>query len=216
MKQPIDRNDRRRRVGAFRSALLVGVAVGFAGCADLGFSDRVLWHVPSPDAQMLAVCQEVPAFDGPGYAIRLERSDGTILRRLYESGDGDPCSEMAWSPDGRILAVLSGHVARVTLVDVAWALGHPASTTAHWSWRQVSFGNGSQPLNAAGLHFVGPLEVELQLCPAERGIAQPNGRRTCGQGAATHRFDVLLPIVSGHEARWTGAAPGLGSFSEGT
>lgn len=143
------------------------------------------------------MCQEMPVFDGPNYDVRLERPDGSILRRLYQIGDGDPCSEMAWSPDGRTLAVLSGHVARIRFVDVAWALSRPATTTAHWSWRQVDLGGEHNPLTGAGLHFVGPLAVELQVCPPQRGPLQPNGRRTCGPAGVSRRLDIPLPIVAG-------------------
>ena len=179
-------------------AILAMWAVGSAGCSALGFTDRVVWRLPSPDGQLLAVCQEVPEFDGPGYALRLERPDGSVIRHLYRIGDGDPCSEMAWSPDGSILAILSGHVARVRFVDVAWALSHPTTTTAYWSWRQVDFGSGRRRLNGGGLHFVGPLEVEVQLCPFHDAGVQPNGRRSCGQDGTVRRFEVPRPIVTGH------------------
>jgi len=191
-------------------AILAAWAIGSAGCTVLGFSNRVVWRLRSPDGQMFAVCQEIPEFDGPGYAIRLERPDGSVLRHLYRIGDGDPCSEMAWSPDGRVLAVLSGHVARVRFVDVSWALSHPATTKAYWSWRQVDFGSEQRPMNGAALHFVGPLEVELRLCPPPRGAPQPNDRRTCGEGAAVHRFDVPLPMVTGRKALSLIASPALG------
>jgi hypothetical protein len=190
--------DTRLTLAMFGRALVAGLAVASSGCAALGFTDQVLLRLPSPDGRMLAVCQEVPAFDGPNYSIRLERPDGTVLRRLYEIGDGDPCSEMSWSPDGRALAVLSGHVARIRFVDVAWALEHPATTTANWSWRQVDFGSEQQPLNAAGLRFVGPRQVELQLCPPQWDTVQPHGRRACGHSSIIRRVDVPLPIVTGH------------------
>jgi hypothetical protein len=64
-------------------ALVIVVAVFSQGCAELGYRDRVLHRVPSPrDGTLIALCQEVPAFDGPGYDIRLERGDGTLVRRL--------------------------------------------------------------------------------------------------------------------------------------
>lgn len=183
---------------ALARTILVASALASSGCAGLGFTDEVLWRLPSPDGQVIAVCQEVPVFDGPDYSVRLERPDGRVLRPLYEIGDGDPCSEMAWSPDGRTLAVLSGHVARVRFVDVAWALSHPETRTAHWSWRQVDVGSAVEPLNGAALRFVGPLEVELQVCRPQRGPVQRNGRRTCGEGATLRRFAIPQPIVTGH------------------
>ena len=68
------------------------VMVGTSGCSELGLTGRVLWRVPAPDGRVVAVCQEVPQLDGPGFEIRLESRDGSPLRRLYEIGDGDPCS----------------------------------------------------------------------------------------------------------------------------
>lgn len=170
------------------------LALGAAGCAALGYSDRVLWRLPSPDGRTVAVCQEVPAFDGPDYDIRLERPDKTLLRSLYGIGDGDPCSEMVWSPDGRTLAVMTAHAARVRFVDVAWALDHPSTRTAYWSWREVSLSTNEQWLRGHGLRFTGPLEVELRLCPMSRGA------RTdvpCDD-ARVRRFEIPQPIVTGH------------------
>jgi hypothetical protein len=143
---------------------------------------------------MVAVCQEVPAFDGPGYDIRLERPDGTLLRPLYKDGDGEPCTEMAWSPDGRTLAVLSAHVARVRFVDVAWALDHPSTRTAHWSWRQVDLSSEERWVRGHGLRFSGPLEVELRLCPMSTGARTDV---SCDD-AHIRRFSIPLPIVTGH------------------
>lgn len=117
------------------AALVILAALGSQGCAELGYSDRVLHRVPSPaDAALIAVCQEIPAFDGPDFDIRLERPDTTVVRRLYRIGDGDPCHEMAWSADGRTLAVVSSHVARAIIVDVAWTLSRPETRTEYWSW----------------------------------------------------------------------------------
>jgi len=78
-----------------------------------------------------------PTFDGPDYEVRLERPNGAVVAELYEIGDGDPCDEVGWAPDGSVLAVLTGHVARVRFVDIAWALAHPEVATHNWSWRQV-------------------------------------------------------------------------------
>ena len=79
----------------------------------------------SPDGNVVAVCQEIPEFDGPGYDLRLESPGETNIAQLYHIGDGDPCSELAWSPDGTVLAGLSAHVARIRFVDVASALRRP-------------------------------------------------------------------------------------------
>jgi hypothetical protein len=82
-----------------RSALLAAILpIALAtGCARFGFSDRLLHRIPSPDGQTVAVCQEIPEFDGPSFDVRLERRDGTRRRDLFHMGDGDGCSEMAWS-----------------------------------------------------------------------------------------------------------------------
>src|SRR5687768_8581751 len=122
-------------IRAVTSRLAGGVAVAAltvaaSACSALGFTDRVLHRVPSPDRRLVAVCQEIPVLEGPAYDIRLERPDGSLVRKLY-FGDGDPCSEMAWSPDGRTLAVLTAHVARVRFVDIAWALDHPSTQTSY-------------------------------------------------------------------------------------
>ena len=63
-------------------ALVVAGAISTGGCARYGYSDRVLHRVPSPTGQMVAVCQEIPELDGPGYDIRLERPGGGVVRGL--------------------------------------------------------------------------------------------------------------------------------------
>jgi hypothetical protein len=176
----------------------VVVSVTLAGCARLGFTDRVLLRVPSPDAQLIAVCQELPALDGPGFAVRLERPDGTLIRRLYEAGDGDPCSEIAWSSDGQRLAVLSSHVARMKLIDVAWALENPSISTAHWSWRDVSVAGEGERLLARRLHFTRPSEVEVQVCPYELQSARQDGGPGCATQSEPRRVPLREPIVTGH------------------
>jgi len=150
--------------------LVILVSVFSQGCAELGYSDRVLHRIPSPaDRTLIAVCQEIPELDGLSYDIRLERSDATAVRRLYTIGDGDPCHEMAWSADGRRLAVLSSHVARAIVVDVDWALSRPATKTFYWSWRSVSLAYGEQQKLAQHLRFVAPAELEYQVCSNEVG-----------------------------------------------
>ena len=169
--------------------VLVLSAAAVSGCRALGYSDRVIWRLPSPDGKLLAVCQEIPSFDGPGSSIRLERPDGTLVKRLYEIGDGDPCSEIAWSPDGRILAVLSGHVARVRFVDVAWALEQTAETR-YWNWPQIDLGNDRTHRNAGGLRFTGPREIQLQVCGPQAYTPGDSGRRNCGAQGREQRVAV--------------------------
>jgi hypothetical protein len=178
------------------SFALILAALASGGCARVGYTDRVVWRLPSPDRQLFAVCQEVPVFDGPNFTIRLERPDGTRVRGLYDIGDGDPCSEMAWAPDGRTVAVLSGHVARIRLVDVAWALDHPDSRTNHWSWRVIDLGSDVTPLRADQLRFVAPLAFEVRVCEQGIGPHLPNGRQNCGESGRVKRVDIPLPIVT--------------------
>jgi hypothetical protein len=181
-------------VGIGRTAVAICLGVlGASGCAALGYSDRVLWRVPAPDGDLVAVCQETPEFDGPGYDVRLERPDRTLVRRLYSIGDGDPCSEVVWSPDGNTLAVLSGHVARVRFVDVEWTLAHPEIETAYWSWRQVDLSADSR-VEGSGLRFVGPRDVELRVCTNGATGTAPS----CDATSPVRRFAVPLPIVTGH------------------
>ena len=180
-----------RRIGAVVAACVMAVVA--SGCAPFGYSNRVLWRVTSPTGQHVAVCQEVPVFDGPNYGVRLEGPDSRLIRHLYGIGDGDPCSEVVWSPDGRTLAVLSGHVARVRFVDVAWALAHPEVQTSSWSWRQVDLSTERVHLLGRGLAFVGPTTVQLSVCGAP-----PRGSAAAACESEIRRFEIPLPIVTGH------------------
>ena len=181
-----------RRLTVIGLVLIAGTAA--TGCGRFGYRDRVLWRVPSPDGTIVAVCQQVPMLDGPNYDVRLERPNGTLLHRLYEIADGDPCSEVTWSTDGKTLAVLSGHVARVRFVDVDWALRNPGVTTASWSWRQVDLSTERRRFEGSGLRFTGTRTVSLHLCDKRLPAASP----ACPEGSRTHGFDIPLPIVTGH------------------
>jgi hypothetical protein len=174
--------------------LMLSTLVSSHACRAAGFSDDVLWRVSSPDGQMVAVCQEVPEFDGPGFAVRLERPDGSPLKRLYEIGDADGCSEVVWSPDSRTLAVLTAHLARVRLVDVEWALENPTTESAYWSSRQVSFSSEQQPVLGANLRFTGPIELELDVCQYHPGDARRTAKGDCADPSTIKRFSVPVPI----------------------
>ena len=159
------------------------------------FDSDVLLRVSSPDGTLSAVCQGVPAGDGPNYVVRLEREDGTLVRNLFDAGDGDSCSEIVWSKDGRTLGVLSAHVARTTFVDIEWVVRN-ASDTRRTGWRQVSFGSESETMLARGLRFIGPLEVELDVCPYRLADRQRDGFFTCTAPAERKRFAIPQPLLT--------------------
>lgn len=179
--------------------LATGLVVASSGCAELGYSNRVLHRVPSPDGRVLGVCQEIPMFDGPSKDIRLEKPDGTVIRKLYQLGDGDGCDEMAWSPDGRTLAVLSGHVARIFLLDVKWALDHPDVRERHWYSRQFDFSWEGTIKLGTQLKFLEPLELEFQLCPYSLlETQQSRGKiRRCTEPPRPQRLRIPSPLVTG-------------------
>jgi len=159
------------------------------------YDSEVLLRVSSPDGTLSAVCQEVPAFDGPNYVVRLEREDGTFVRKLFDAGDGEPCSEIVWSKDGRTLGVLSAHVARTTFVDIEWVVKN-ASDTRRTGWREVSFGGESAAMLARGLRFIGPLEVELDVCSYSLADRQRDGFFTCTAPAETKTFAIPQPLLT--------------------
>ena len=176
----------------YLSALAVVVT---SGCAALGFSDDVLLRAGSPDGQLLAVCQEIPGFDGPGFEIRVERPDGTSPRRMMRLGDGDRCTEIAWSADGRTIAILVGHVARIRFVDVEWALRQKEADYVRWHWRQADVA-GSRLHWGHGLRFTAAREVELSVCPYSLDEVRASGAYRCTADPVTKRFDIPTPIVT--------------------
>jgi hypothetical protein len=155
---------------------VLALAAGLSGCRQLGYTDRVLWRVPSPDGRVVAVCQEIPVFDGPDFDIRLEQPNGVLRQPLYRIGDGDPCTEVAWAPDGRTLAVLSGHVARIRFVDVEGAL---KSSRVPAPLRQVDLSAERDLRLGRNLRFVGPLDVEVTTCSYRLEETQRSGRMSC-------------------------------------
>jgi hypothetical protein len=181
------------------------VAIAFAallipstGCAKFGYSDRVLHRVPSPDGQVVAVCQEVPILDGPEFDIRLERPDGSLIRKLFHMGDAGGCAEVVWSRNGRMLAVLTTHVATISIVDAEWAMSHPAVLEAHWFARPFSFSSEDTLRQATELKFVGPSEVEFKLCGYSIRETQRNhGRTQCAEPPRLQRLRIPSPLVPG-------------------
>jgi hypothetical protein len=169
------------------AAVILPACLVLSGCARFGFTDRVLHSVRSPDGEFVAVCQEVPVLDGPDFDIRLHRPDGTLMRRLYGIGDGDPCHEVVWSPDSKALAVLSRHVGRIVLVDIEEALRRPPAERL-WP-RSVSLTDRGDV--ASNLRFVGPRRIAYLSCAA--GVARPwNSPEpfTCTTGATDRRLGI--------------------------
>lgn len=146
----------------------------------------------------IASCQEVPVFDGPEFDVRLERTDRTVIRQLFHMGDGGGCGEVAWSEDSRTVAVLTSHVAAITVVDVEWALTHPAVLERHWFAREFSFSPENVLRQGTELRFVGPSEVEFKLCEYSIQETQSNyGRIRCLEPARPQRRRIPSPLVAG-------------------
>ena len=169
-------------------ALAAAVLIyGRAVAAELGFSNRVLHDVPSPDARYRAVCQEVPAFDGPGYSVRLLRADGVQVRGLWGTGDGDPCHELVWSGDSRYLAIVSTHVGRVVVIDVHENIRRLNERV--WP-RMISL---TWPEGMArNLTFPRPGIFEFDACDAKHVFG---ARRTCGVAYDRRRMDFFQKPV---------------------
>ena len=183
-------------------AALVLVALALAALAfrmgsKRGYDTEMLLRVSSPDGRLSAVCQAVPSIGGPTYVVRLEREDSSHIRKLFNAGDGEPCTEIVWSQDGRTLGVLSAHVARTRFVDIDWVMKN-ASDTRQLGWRQVSFGSESETMLARGLRFTGPLEVELDVCPYNLADRQRDGYFTCTTPAVAKKFEIPRPLLTAH------------------
>ena len=192
--------DRIFRLLRFAAFVVAGHLLAAAsGCARLGFTDRVLRRIPSPNGQTVAVCQEVPEFDGPSFEVRLERPDGARLRQLFHMGDGGGCNEMVWSADGRRLAVLTSHVAAVTVVDVEWALARPDIPNPHWFKREFTLSRqGDRPQYARELAFVSVQELQVQICGYSLADTQQRrGGIRCAEAPHAERLRIPDPLVVG-------------------
>ena len=161
---------------------LSGILLASIGCAKFGYTDRVLHRVQSPDGLTIAVCQEVPMFDGPEFDVRLERRDGTRIRELFHMGDGGGCDELIWSPDGRTLA-------------------HPEIHERHCFYREFSFSTDKVTKQATDLRFVSAFELEFQLCEYSlRETQANNGQIRCSQQAQPQRLRIPSPLIAGRPA----------------
>ena len=177
-----------KRIGP---AVLAALVLAASACGNFGFSNRVLWRVPAPGAKLVAVCQEIPEFDGPSFDVRLERPDQSLVAHIWHGGDSQPCSEMAWSPDGRILAILTGHVATVTILNVEWALAH-LDRVPPTPWWQFSFSTERDVRRGEHLRFASAGEIAFDTCPYR---LHENGNR-CFEPAVTRQFAVEPPLES--------------------
>jgi hypothetical protein len=186
---------RRVLLAALVVVAIVLAVLAFRMSSKRGYASEVLLRVSSPDGTLAAVCQTVPALDGPTYTVRLEREDGGVVRTLFDAGDGEPCSEMVWSKDGRALGVLSAQVARTKFVDIEWVVKN-ASDTRRLGWREVSFGSESQTMLARGLRFTGPLEAELDVCPYRLADRQRDGYFTCTAPPVVKKFEIPRPLLT--------------------
>jgi hypothetical protein len=168
------------------AAALIVASLGLAGCARLGFTDRVLHEVPSPDGRFVAVCQEVPAFDGPEFEVRLHRPDGALVRPLGYFGDAYRCNEVVWSPEASHLAVLNHGNAQVRLIDIGDALARPPAQTL-WS-RTVTLADRGD--TATSLRFVSARRVAYLSCSLAQYAASTTPG-VCTVGAKDRRLDVI-------------------------
>ena len=175
--------------GVPRFALLAFVALASA-CTSLGYSNRVLHRVPSPNGQLVAVCQEIPILDGPDYEIRLERPNGSRVRSLYRIGDGDPCHEIVWSPDGAAIAVLSSHVARVRLVDIRLALQTKIEDMHYPYTREVSLAYTEKWMWARNLRFASADEINYEVCEYSIPTPREPNKVPCRTAPTTRRLQL--------------------------
>jgi hypothetical protein len=175
-----------------RAGIVLTAALAVAGCSQLGYSDRVLVRLPSPDGNIVFVCQETPELDGPGHEWRLERRDGAVLRHLFRGSDGNGvCDEARWSTDGGTLAVVSRDT--VHIADVEWTLAHPDLQKTHWFVRQFSFPDAvdGMPRLVRDIRFVAPGELAFNRCTESQESVGGTDVRRC----LTERLRIPSPLV---------------------
>jgi hypothetical protein len=178
--------------------IVLMAALTFVGCSRLGFSNRVLLRLASPDGNMVFVCQEIPELDGPGHEWRLERQDGTVVRRLLKGSDGNgACDEALWSTNGSTLAVVSR--ATIHIADVEWTLSHPELQKTHWFVRQFGFSGplNGQPRFVRDLQFVAPGELTFGLCADNRHKLRDRRVDRCEAGETVMTLTIPSPLVPG-------------------
>ena len=181
-------------------AVLV-VAAGTAGCGALGYSSRVLHRLTSPDGQLVAVCQEIPEFDGPGYDVRVEDRSGRIKVQLFRGFDADQCDEMVWSADGGALAILTRYRALVRLIDVSASIASPPVLVGTRAYEPAfprspfvseSDFSADETLRAAwGLRFVPAGHFELSVCAYDWERYRQTRQFDCTEPVRTER--VAMP-----------------------
>jgi hypothetical protein len=174
---------------------MLAAGVTAVACAQLGFSDDVLLRVSSPDGRLIFVCQETPEFDGPGHEWRLEKPDGTVVRRLLVGSDGNGlCHEAVWSSDSGTVAIAS--MQTVHIADVAWTLAHPELQNTHWYVRQFSFGSDDGLRRVQDLQFAPRGELVFGVCEYKLGELRRIGRQ-CEAGANPKTLTIPSPRVPG-------------------
>jgi hypothetical protein len=90
------------------------------------------------------------------------------------------------------LAVLSGHVARVRVVDVAAALKRSPGDTSRTFWPQFDFSTERELRLGKNLRFVGPREIEFTTCAYDLRETQRTGEKRCTSPEVRRRFTVPM------------------------
>ena len=181
------------------SCALPVLIMAAAACRDLGYSSRVLHRVPSPDGELVAVCQEIPEFDGPGYDVRLEDPGDRTRAHAFRGFDSDQCDEIVWSDDGDTLAVLTRYRAHVRLIDVSASLApRPAADRRPGAkaFPRPAFVTesvfSSEPVlrRGWGLRFVSTGVFELSVCTYDWEGYRQTRRFDCTEATRTERVAV--------------------------